>query len=244
MRGDALGPGSGTPAPDTHLPSRGCFHNALNGRTRWNILAPNECPVQEDVVLWFPPRVPRLCPSLRSVHSQEPDPVGHLCCQRPLSTQEGGWGLGGVSASPSVGDPRKQLCAQQVQGRGAVKSVLVAGKAGVGPRGSGRHLKLHKDPAGQQWVMPVDPILGLTNSLTNSESDTARESPLHAVCARAGSSPEPRRVHSSGTHPGDPPMPFPLCDPEGLRPFPRVTPGTRLCPFPRVTPRACARSPV
>ena len=169
MRGDALGPGPGTSALDTHLPSGGCFCNALNGRTHWNILAPNECPAEEDVVLWFPPRVPSLCPSLWSVHSQEPDPVGRLCCQRPLSTQEGRWGSGGVSASPSVVDPRKQLHAQQVQGRGAVKSVLVAGKAGVGPRGSGRHLKLQKDPDGQQWVMPVDPILGLTNFLTDSE---------------------------------------------------------------------------
>lgn len=61
---------------------------------------------------------------------------------------------------------------------------------------------------------------------------------MHAVCARAGSSPEPRRVHSSGTHPWDPPVPFPPCDPEGLHPFPRVTPGTLLCPFPPVTPRA------
>ena len=35
VRGDALGPGSGTPAPDMHLPSRGCFRSALSGRTHW-----------------------------------------------------------------------------------------------------------------------------------------------------------------------------------------------------------------
>lgn len=214
--GRALGP----PPPDTPPPSRGRPRPPGVASAVLSVDAPTG---PERVssgggrVLWFLPRVSRLCPSLRSVHSQEPDPVGCLCCQRPLSAQEGGWGSGGVSASPSVVDPRKQLHAQRGQGRGVVKSVLVAGKAGRG------HLKLQQDPIGQQWVMPVDPNLGLTNFLTNSERGHSPGVPT-ARCVCWGKFPtEPRRVHSSRTCPGYSPVPFPPCDPEGLRPFPRVT---------------------
>ena len=47
--------------------------------------------------------------------------------------------------------------------------MLVAGKAGMGPWGRWHHLKVQKDPDGQQWVTPVDPKLRLTSFLTDSE---------------------------------------------------------------------------
>lgn len=65
--------------------------------------------------------------------------------------------------------------------------MLVAGKAGMGPWGRWHHLKLQKDPDGQQWVTPVDPKLRLTSFLTDSERGRSLGVPLHPVCAGAGS---------------------------------------------------------
>lgn len=82
-------------------------------------LAPSRCPAERACPL-VPSPCLRLCPSLRSVHSQSLT-LWDVSAAPPFVCPRRGLGIGGVSASPSVVDPRKQLPPSGGQGRGVVK---------------------------------------------------------------------------------------------------------------------------
>ena len=118
MCGDALGPGSGISAPDTHLPSRGWFRGALNGRTCWNTLAQTSVQRRRTCSFGSLPASPgsvHLCGAStpKSLTLWDISAVNALCLPK-----KGAWGLGGISASPSVVDTWKQYHYQHGQGRG------------------------------------------------------------------------------------------------------------------------------
>lgn len=118
MWGDALGPGSGTPAPDTHLPSRGCFRVlSMDARvgTLWAQMSVQQRRTCSFGSLPASPGFVHLCGAStpESLTLWDVSAVNALCLPK-----KGAWRLGGILASPSVVDTWKQLHDQHSRGRG------------------------------------------------------------------------------------------------------------------------------